>query len=58
MEIILYVEDMNAQVSFYRDTLGLPVTYPAGLEDYGDQVWAANARHPEGNRFSIESHEE
>lgn len=39
MEVILYVEDMNAQVAFYRDKLGLPVNYPAGLDDYGDQHW-------------------
>lgn len=39
MEVILYVEDMNAQVLFYRDKLGLPVNYPAGLQDYGDQHW-------------------
>ncbi|MDX1688350.1 MAG: hypothetical protein R3248_10235 [Candidatus Promineifilaceae bacterium] len=41
MEIILYVEDMNGQVTFYRDKLGLPVNYPAGLEDYADQMWVA-----------------
>jgi len=39
MEIIVYVEDMDAQVAFYRDSLGLDVNYPAGLDDYGDQVW-------------------
>ncbi len=39
MEVILYVEDMNGQIAFYRDKLGLTVTYPAGLDDYDDQVW-------------------
>lgn len=39
MEVILYVEDMNAQVAFYHDKLDLPVNYPAGLDDYSDQVW-------------------
>jgi len=39
MEVILYVEDMNRQVHYYRDKLGLTVNYPAGLDDYGDQVW-------------------
>ncbi|MDF1739451.1 MAG: VOC family protein [Verrucomicrobiales bacterium] len=38
-EIILYASDMNAQVAFYRDTLGLSVSYPAGLDDYSDQFW-------------------
>jgi len=39
MEVILYVRDMQAQVTFYRDVLGLPVTYPAGLSDYSEQYW-------------------
>jgi len=39
MEVILYVEDMNRQVAFYRDRLGFAVSYPAGLEDYGKEVW-------------------
>lgn len=38
-EIILYASDMNAQVAFYRDALGLSVSYPAGLDDYSDQFW-------------------
>ena len=38
-EIILYVSDMNAQVAFYRDTLGLSVSYPSGLDNYSDQFW-------------------
>lgn len=39
MEVILYVQDMNEQVAFYRDKLGLTINYPAGLDDYGDQHW-------------------
>ena len=39
IEIIVYVADMNAQVRFYRDTFGLPVSYPAGLASYADQFW-------------------
>lgn len=39
MEIILYVQDMDAQVRFYRDTLGLSVAYPAALADYGQVSW-------------------
>jgi len=39
MEVILYVQDMNAQVSFYRDKLGLSVKYPQGLSDYSQEFW-------------------
>jgi predicted enzyme related to lactoylglutathione lyase len=39
MEVILYVKDMHALVSFYRDNLGLRVSYPAGLQDYTEQFW-------------------
>ncbi len=38
-EVILYVEDMNAQVVFYRDKLGLEVTSPKRKEDYADEMW-------------------
>lgn len=39
MEVILYVQDMNAQVSFYREVLGLQVKEPAGIEDFKDVFW-------------------
>ncbi len=39
IEVILYVEDMNAQVNFYRDNFALPIIYPAGLDDYSDEMW-------------------
>lgn len=39
MEVILYVEDMNRQVTFYRDVLGLKVMYPPALEDYANEFW-------------------
>jgi len=39
IEIIIYVEDMDPQVSFYRDTLGLPLNYPHDLDDYSNQMW-------------------
>ena len=39
MEVILYVEDMNAQVSFYRDKLGLKVKSPPDTEDYREVFW-------------------
>ena len=39
MEVILYVENMNAQVDFYTNKLGFKVTYPQGIEEYTDQMW-------------------
>ena len=38
-EIILYVSNMNAEVRFYRDGLGLSLRYPKGLADYSDEMW-------------------
>ena len=43
MEVILYVQDMQEQVRFYRDTLGLAVAYPQGLDDYEKQSWVTFA---------------
>jgi predicted enzyme related to lactoylglutathione lyase len=39
MEIIIYVQDMNNQVSFYRDVLGYRVRYPSDKENYSDEFW-------------------
>ncbi len=39
MEIILYVEDMNGQVSFYRDKLGFNVKTPLESNDYSNEFW-------------------
>ncbi len=39
MEVILYVQDMGRQVSFYRDLLGLKVKEPQGVQDLGGQYW-------------------
>jgi catechol 2,3-dioxygenase-like lactoylglutathione lyase family enzyme len=39
MEVILYVQDMNAQVAFYRDVLGLKVRQPQQVGDYSDVYW-------------------
>jgi catechol 2,3-dioxygenase-like lactoylglutathione lyase family enzyme len=39
MEVILYVHDMPAQVTFYRDKLGLCVKEPQGAQDYGGIYW-------------------
>jgi catechol 2,3-dioxygenase-like lactoylglutathione lyase family enzyme len=43
MEVILYVQDMEAQVSFYRDVLGLQVKAPAGVEELGGVSWVTLA---------------
>ncbi len=43
IEVILYVKDMPAQVAFYRDVLGLPVTFPEGVTDYSQQRWVTFA---------------
>ena len=40
-ELIVYVRDVHAQVAFYRDVLGLRITWPDGLPDYSDQHWVA-----------------
>ncbi len=39
MEVIVHVQDMNSQVAFYRDKLGLRVSYPTGREDYSKEGW-------------------
>ena len=39
MEVILYVQDMQAQVAFYRDKLGLCIKEPQQVEDYGAVFW-------------------
>ena len=39
MKVILFVEDMDSQVSFYRDKLGLPVKFPKEAENYGEDIW-------------------
>lgn len=40
-EVIVYVRDMEAQVRFYRDVLGLSITWPDGLVDYSAEHWVA-----------------
>jgi len=39
MEVILYVQDMSAQVSFYRDQLGLQVRSPQHVADFSHEFW-------------------
>jgi catechol 2,3-dioxygenase-like lactoylglutathione lyase family enzyme len=38
-KVILYIQDMNKQVRFYRDVLDLTVKYPAGLDSYSNEPW-------------------
>ncbi|MCB2214021.1 VOC family protein [bacterium] len=38
-QVILYVNDMAAEVRFYRDRLGLPIRYPKGKTDYSKEMW-------------------
>jgi predicted enzyme related to lactoylglutathione lyase len=39
IEVILYVEDMSAQVSFYRDKFGFEIKNSQGLDDYSNEFW-------------------
>lgn len=39
METILYVQDMNQQVSFYRDIMGFDVKYPQDKKDFSGEFW-------------------
>ncbi len=39
MRVILYTQDMDAQVRFYRDVLGLHIKYPDDLDSYKDEYW-------------------
>ncbi len=39
MEVILHVKNMNSMVAFYKDKLGLKVTYPTGATDYAEESW-------------------
>ncbi len=39
IEVILYVQDMAAQVAFYRDILGLPILYPTAVKDFRNEYW-------------------
>ncbi|MBI1281674.1 MAG: hypothetical protein GC179_26345 [Anaerolineaceae bacterium] len=39
MEVIVYVQHMDAQVRFYRDILGFKVRFPSDLTDYSNEYW-------------------
>jgi predicted enzyme related to lactoylglutathione lyase len=38
-QIILYVQDMTSEVQFYRDVLGLTISYPKNITDYSLEMW-------------------
>ncbi|MBK6911986.1 MAG: VOC family protein [bacterium] len=38
-EVILYVENMQEMVEFYRDAMGLTIAQPAGVTDFRRQEW-------------------
>ncbi len=38
IEVILYVENMAESAAFYRDRLGLRISYPV-CESYADEYW-------------------
>lgn len=38
-EVILYVENMQEMVEFYRDAMGLKVKYPQHLSDFRREEW-------------------
>lgn len=42
-EVIMHVKDMNTQVSFYRDKVGLKLTYPADRTDFTNENWVTFA---------------
>lgn len=39
LKTILYVQDMDAQVRFYRDVLGLKIKFPDNLTSYDNEFW-------------------
>ncbi|BAZ41890.1 glyoxalase/bleomycin resistance protein/dioxygenase [Calothrix sp. NIES-4101] len=36
---ILYVQDMNTQVKFYRDILGLKIDSPTATDNFNNHIW-------------------
>lgn len=38
-EVILFVDDMQRCVEFYRDVLGLSVAFPADKDSFTEEVW-------------------
>ena len=39
MEVIIFVEEMEKMVEFYRDTMELSVVFPTDVDDFSDQDW-------------------
>lgn len=38
-EVVLHVQDMQKQVQFYGEILGLDVIAPSGLSEYSGETW-------------------
>jgi predicted enzyme related to lactoylglutathione lyase len=38
-QIILFVKDMETEVRFYRDMLGLEVRFPYNIDDFSEEMW-------------------
>jgi predicted enzyme related to lactoylglutathione lyase len=38
-EVILYVENMNSQVLFYKDKIGLEIDYPEDTSNLENETW-------------------
>lgn len=38
-QMILFVQEMESEVRFYRDVMGFRVLYPAGLDDFSQEMW-------------------
>lgn len=41
IEVILYVQNIELMVEFYRDTMGLEVLYPKNVSTYANENWVA-----------------
>lgn len=38
-QVILYVQDMDREVRFYRDILGFSIRYPKDKANYANEMW-------------------
>ncbi len=46
LEVILYVENMQEMVEFYRDAMGLRVSFPPNASDYRKEEWVVFSTGP------------
>jgi catechol 2,3-dioxygenase-like lactoylglutathione lyase family enzyme len=38
-QVILFVQDMESEVRFYRDVMDFEVIYPNEVDDYAKEIW-------------------